>query len=322
MDNVTIVIQNGHNGYEPVVLNGVQWQTERKGNPGKLTFKVMRDENLKLDEGSVVSMKVGSTPVFYGYLFRLSGDKTNVVNLTCYDQLRYLKNKDTYIFENTTANRIAKMLCDDFGCRYGELEETSYVIPYVIYDNKTLLDMIQDSIDMTLTNTRKLHVLYDDYGKITIKQIARMKVGLMIDADTAETFSYDFNIDDSTYNRIKLMYEDTENNERTFWTAEDKGTQSKWGTLQYTENISKEETDTAQMKANALLELFNNRMKRLTVYNCIGDLRVRAGSMVMVQMMICGEKVNHWMVVDSCTHHFEENGHFMTLKLIGGGFVG
>lgn len=322
MDKVSIIIQNGYSGYEPVVLDDIQWITERKGSPGKLIFKVMRDDALKLEEGSVVSFKVGSEAVFYGYLFRISGDKTNEVTLTCYDQIRYLKNKDTYIFKNTTANRIANMICTDFGIRYGELEETAHVIPYVVYDNKTLLDMIQDALDMTLTSTRKLYVIYDDYGKITIKQIARMKVGLMIDADTAETFNFESSIDDETYNRIKLMYEDSESKERSFWTAEDKSTQSKWGTLQYFESISKEEKDTAQAKANSLLELYNSKTKKLTVSNCLGDLRIRGGSMVLVQLNVYGEKINHWMVVDSCTHTFKENEHFMTLKLIGGGFVG
>ena len=321
MKDVSIIIQNGYDGYRPVVLDGVQWETERKGNPGKLTFKAVRDDRLKLEEGSVVSMKVGDDAVFYGYLFKKTGDKTNVVNLTCYDQMRYLKNKDTYTFKNTTANRIVQMLCEDFGVRTGELEETTHVIKYVVYDNKTLLDMMQNALDMTLTSTRNLYVLYDDYGKITVRNIGRMKVGLLIDSNTAETFSFDFNIDDQTYNRVKLMYEDSETNERTVWTAEDTNTQKKWGTLQYFESINKDEKDSAQAKANSLLELYNTKTKKLTINNALGDIRVRGGSMVMVQMDVGGEKISHWMVVDHCTHIFKENEHFMNLKLIGGGFI-
>ena len=319
---VKIEIQNGSKGFEPVVLDGVQWQTDRKGSPGKLTFDCLTDDILDIEEGNVVSFKVNGTSVFYGYIFRISGDKSEKITVTCYDQLRYLKNKDTYNFQQTTANRIAGMIATDFGLKTGELEETAFVIPYVIYDNKTLLDMIQDALDMTLTNTKQMYVLYDDYGKMTIKQIARMKVGLMIDADTAETFDWSTSIDDETYNRIKLMYEDSETKERTFWSAEDKTTQNKWGTLQYFESINKEEKESAQNKANALLSLYNSKTKRLTIPNVIGDLRVRAGSMVMVQLQIRKEKINHWMVVDSCTHMFNENEHFMTLKLIGGGYVG
>lgn len=322
MDKVYVEIQNGHNGFEPLVLDDIQWETERKGSPGKLTLKVIQDEKLNIEEGNAVSFKVGNKGIFYGYLFKRSTDKTNILSLTCYDQIRYLKSKDTYNFQNTTANRIAASICDDFGIRTGELEETAYVISAVIYDNKTLLDMIQDSLDMTLTNTKKLYVLFDDYGKLNIRQIARMKVGLIIDPDTAETYDFDSSIDSETYNRIKLEYEDSESHERSFWTAEDTETQKKWGTLQYFESINKDEKDSAQSKANSLLELYNLPTKHLTVKNVLGDLRVRGGSMVLVQLTVGNEKVNHWMVVDKATHTFKQNEHFMDLKLIGGGFVG
>lgn len=322
MDKVYIEIQNGEKGFEPVVLDGIQWTTERKGSPGKLTLKVLQDDKLDVEEGNAISFKVGKTGVFYGYIFKRSTDKTNILSLTCYDQMRYLKNKDTYNFKNTTANRIVGSLCNDFGLRTGELEETSFVIKAVVYDNKTLLDMMQDSLDMTLTNIKKLYVLYDDYGKITVKQIARMKVGLIIDAETAETYEFDSSIDSETYNRIKLEYEDSDTHKREFWTAEDKETQKKWGTLQYFESINKDEKDSAQNKANSLLKLYNLPTKHLTIPNCIGDLRVRGGSMVLVQLTIGQEKINHWMVVDSATHTFKQNEHFMDLKLIGGGFVG
>ena len=322
MDKVYIEIQNGTNGFEPVVLDDIQWTTERKGSPGKLTLKVLQDKKLNVEEGNTVSFKVGNTGVFLGYIFKRQMDKTNILSLTCYDQMRYLKNKDTYNFQNTTANRIVGALAKDFGIRTGELEETSYLIKAVVYDNKTLLDMMQDALDMTLTNTKKLYVLYDDYGKLTVKQIARMKIGLMIDAETAETFEFDSSIDSETYNRVKLEYEDSDTHKREFWTAEDKNTQKKWGTLQYFESISKDDKDNAQNKANSLLQLYNLPTKHLTIKNAIGDLRIRGGSMVMVQLTIGNEKVNHWMVVDSCTHTFKQNEHFMDLNLIGGGFVG
>ena len=322
MDKVCVEIQNGKKGFEPIVLDDIQWETERKGSPGKLTLKVYQDSILNVSEGNAVSFKVGKKNVFFGYIFKRSMDNTNVMTLTCYDQMRYLKNKDTYSFENTTANRSVGALAKDFGIVTGELEETSYVIKAVVYENKSLLDMMQDALEMTLTNTKKLYVLYDKYGKLTVQQIARMKVGLLIDAETAESFDFECGIDDETYNRIKLEYEDDSTHKRSYWYAEDRETQKKWGTLQYFESISKDDKDTAQSKADTQLKQYNTPGKHLTVSGIIGDLRVRAGSMVMVQLKFGQEKINNWMVVDSCTHTFKQNEHFMKLKLIGGGYIG
>lgn len=316
-----ISIENGTKGFYPVVLEPITLETERKGSPGKLTFSCIQDKSLKIEEGNPVSFKVDGTKMFRGFIFKIKRDNSSVIQITAYDQIRYLKNKDTYVFTNTTANRIAKMICKDYGIKTGELEETSFLIKSVVYDNKTLLDMIQDAIEMTMTNTKKLYVLYDDFGKIQIRQLARMKLGLLIDADTAETFDFESSIDKDTYNRIVLEYEDDKGKTRSFWMKEDKSTQKKWGTLQYFEKISKDEKDTAKSKAKALLELYDSKTKTLTINNAIGDKRVRGGSLIMIQLTFGQEKISNFMVVDKCTHTFRENEHFMTLKLQGGEFV-
>lgn len=322
MENVSVIIQNGQKGFEPIIMDNIQWETERKGSPGKLTLKVYQDGLLDIEEGNVITLKVDDTSVFYGYIFKRTMDKTNVVSLTCYDQMRYLKNKDTYNFKSKTAKKIISSLCKDFGLKVGKLANTGYTIKAVVYDSKTLLDMMQDALEMTLTNTKKLFVLYDDFGKMTLKNVDDMRVGLVIDADTAESFDFEATIDSNVYNKIRLMYEDSETHKREFWTVQDKKTQKKWGILQYYESISKEETEGAKKKAKSMLSLYNQEAKHLTIKDCIGDLRVRAGSMVVVQMTIGTEEISNWMVVDKCTHTFKENEHFMTLKLIGGGFIG
>ena len=85
--NVKVEIQNGTRGFEPIVQDDIQWVTDRKGSPGKLTLKVLQDEYLDVEEGNSVSLKVDGTSVFYGYIFRIERDKTESVTLTCYDQL-------------------------------------------------------------------------------------------------------------------------------------------------------------------------------------------------------------------------------------------
>ena len=52
-----------------------------------------------------------------------------------------------------------------------------------------LLDMIEDALDLELTNQKQMFVLYDDAGKLTLKNISSMKVGLLIDPATGEATS-------------------------------------------------------------------------------------------------------------------------------------
>lgn len=91
-----LFIQHGGTIYEPAVLEGIVWSTERQKQPGKLTFKVVKDAKLNFAEGDAVRLRINGKNVFYGFVFKKQRDKEKTISVTAYDQLRYLKNKDTY----------------------------------------------------------------------------------------------------------------------------------------------------------------------------------------------------------------------------------
>ena len=74
-----------------------------------------------LPEGAAVRLKVDGAPVFFGFLFAKRQDKDGMIRLTAYDQLRYMNNKDTYIYGNKTASQFLKMLAADFKLQTGEM---------------------------------------------------------------------------------------------------------------------------------------------------------------------------------------------------------
>lgn len=65
----------------------------KKKHPGKLVFKVLKDDILDFSEGSPVRMKVDSDNVFFGFVFKQQRTKDKIITVTAYDQLRYLKIK-------------------------------------------------------------------------------------------------------------------------------------------------------------------------------------------------------------------------------------
>ena len=54
---ITITIK-GSKLFEPIILDDVEWETARKGEPGKLTFTVVKDEIISFPEGSEVTFRV------------------------------------------------------------------------------------------------------------------------------------------------------------------------------------------------------------------------------------------------------------------------
>lgn len=318
-----ITNEKGTKTFIPVTEEGIEWTTERRGSPGKLKFSVLKDETLGniggFGEGSAVSLIKDDAKVFYGFVFTKQRDKSGLINCTAYDQIRYLKNKDTYVYENKTANAFIKMVAADYGLKVGSIEKTSYVIPSRTEENTALLDMIETALDLELTNKKEMFVLYDDYGKLTLKNISSMKVGLLIDAETGENFDYTSSIDEQTYNQIKLTYDNEKTGKREIYIAKDSSHINTWGVLQYFDTLS--EGENGSSKADALLALYNSKTRKLKISNALGDVRVRAGTLIPVSLNLGDIVANSYMMVEKAVHTFKENEHFMTLTLRGGEFI-
>lgn len=310
--------------YLPIVREGVQWATERKNAPGKLTFEVVKDNIINFQEGDPVRLKVDGQPVFFGFVFTKKRTKEQIITVTAYDQLRYLQNKDTYVYENKTASQFISMIAADFRLNVGTLEDTGFVIASRVEDNTSLFDMIGNALDLTLQNKKEMYVLYDDFGKLTLKSLKNMRVGsngayFMIDEETGENFEYTSSIDDQTYNKIKLTYDNEQTGKRDVYIAQDGSHINQWGILQYFDTLSKGEN--GQAKADALLKLYNQKTRKLKITNAFGDTRVRAGSMIVVNLALGDINIKNFMLVEKAVHKFNLDEHFMDLTLRGGEFV-
>lgn len=314
-----LLIQHGNKVYQPIVTGEIQWQTERKGVQGSLTFKVVKDATLNFTEGDSVRLKVDGKKVFYGFVFQKKRNKDGIITVTAYDQLRYLKNKDTYVYSNKTASEVVQMLAKDFGLQCGTMEDTKFKIESRVEDNQTLFDIIQNALDLTLQNKKEMYVLYDDFGKLTLKNIGNMKVGILIDEDTGENFDYTSSIDGETYNKIKLVYNNEKTGKRETYIAQDSSHINQWGVLQYFETI--DEKTNGKAKADALLSLYNQKTRNLTIKGAFGDVRVRAGTLVAVSLNLGDIIANSFLLVEQAKHTFSESLHTMDLTLRGGEFI-
>lgn len=314
-----LLIQNGGTVYLPAVEDGVTWDTERKGSPGRLSFSVVKDAGLNFQEGNPVSFRQDGKDVFYGFVFTKRRDKGGLIQVTAYDQLRYLKNKDTVREVGVTASGLLKMLAADFRLQCGEIEDTGYTIESIAEDDQSLFDIILGALDETTQTTGKLFVLYDDFGKLCLRNIANMKREFLVDRDVSEDIDYSSSIDSQTYNKVKLAYENSGTGKRDVFIVQDGEAMNRWGVLQYYESVQTE-TGAAQ-KADALLKLYNRKTRTLTVKGVLGDVSVRAGTLVPVSLHLGDIVANTFMLAEKVKHTFRENEHLMDLTLIGGDFI-
>lgn len=317
---VEIQIKNNGLTYVPVISGNVVWTTERTGTAGKLTFTVVKDNIIDFQEGNPVTLKVDGKEVFYGYVFEKKRTKEPTISVTAYDQLRYLKNKDYFIMESHTASDLIRHIAEDFRLNCGEIEDTGYVRAAKNCEG-TLFDIFQEALDDTLMNRKEIYVLYDNFGKLALKNIKNMKINDMqvITDSRLENIDYSTSIDGETYNRIRLVYEDKDSGTAKIYQSQSTDSMNKWGVLQYFEKAN--QTTGLKAKADALLGLYNKKTRKLVLKGVFGDLRVRAGCMVPVLLNLGDIVTQQFFICEKVTHTFSENRDSMDLSLRGSDFI-
>lgn len=211
------------------------------------------------------------------------------------------------------------MIANDFQLNVGTLENTNYKIAKKSESNQALFDIILNALDETIQYKKEMYVLYDDFGQICLKNLERMKVGLIIDEETAQNFDYQSSIDTDTYNKVKLVYDNEKTGKREVYIAQDTSNMNKWGVLQYFDTI--DEKTNGAVKAKTLLNLYNQKTRNLEIKNAIGDIRVRGGSLIIVNLDLGDVKLQNFMLVEKAKHTFKNGEHFMDLTLRGQDFI-
>lgn len=285
--------------------------------PSKMTFKVVKDEVLDITEGNAVTFYVNEVPVFKGFIFSKARDKKNIITVTCYDQLRYFKNKDCYFYVNKTATEVLKMIANDFNLTLGDVANTEFKIARRIERDKTLTDIMNTALYLTHINTHKLYQVYDDSGKIILASDESMKLDLYIDADTFDNFTCESSIDKDTYNYIKVVRNVPDGESKKLQVTgvvSDEDHFKEWGRLQQLYRPEDKVTNAIDMAVNMIKEK-NRKTRDVRLKNVLGDVRVRGGSIVYLNHNFGDISVDSYVMVESVTHSFKNGIHLMDLDL-------
>ncbi|GIQ63644.1 hypothetical protein PACILC2_22120 [Paenibacillus cisolokensis] len=301
------------------ITTKLSWQTVRIGKPASIDLSltdsgIVQDDAFTVNNGDIVRVRYDDTNVFYGYVFSVGRNQDNEISIKAYDQVRYLLAKDTYVFKAKTATQIIKQIADDFKLQTGHLANTGHVIPSMVEDSQTLLDIIEKALSLTLISKQRHFVFYDDFGRLTLRNVNESLADFIIgDGSLMTGFEYSANIDQDTYNRIKLYRDNKDTGKREIYKAQDSANIARWGLLQLYQSVD-EDKNAAQINEmlTQLMQLKNREQKSLKI-TAIGDIRVRAG--MYIPIIIDSLGINQPMLVDEAQHQFDGESHTMSLTL-------
>lgn len=301
------------------IATGITWKTSRYGRPSSLDFTIVKNgiyqENaFRYSNGDVVRFVYDGHNIFYGYIFSIDSGKNEDVKITCYDQVRYLLANQTYVLSNISTGDIIRRIAKDFELRVGHIEDTGYRIPTMVEDAQKLLDIIEKANVLTMQNTGRNYVFYDDFGELALRNVEDMLVYFYIGDDS---LMYDYkskiSIDTDTYNRIILYKDNKDTGKREIFKSQDSDNIARWGVLQLYQSVD-ENANEAQIKQllDQLMTVKNRETKSLKI-EAIGDPRIRAGCYVPIKIGEYG--INQPFLVDECQHRFDGADHTMSLEL-------
>lgn len=315
-----LIIGNKRTGKMWEVSNSTttaSYTTERTGSPGKLTFTVIKSGDLDFVEGDIVRWSVDGQLIFYGWVFTKSKDRWGIIDVTCYDRIRYLKATQPYAFYNQTATEIIQQIAADLQLDVSSIADTGYALPsYISSGSGTCLDIIQEVLDQTLLNTGTIYVLYDDGNGIALQSPQNMVSDVVIgDKSLLTDYTYKTDIDSQTYNSVKLARPNEETGKADTVVAEDSANIGQWGLLQLYQEVDGA-VNTAQMtvQAQATLSFYNRRLRTLKV-SSLGVLGLRAGNMIRMKVDGLGDiDLDQLVLLEKVTHTWEQNVHTMEFE--------
>lgn len=295
-------------------VQSVTWTTNRTGSPASLSFSAILG-SVNFSNGDTVRFSEDGQVSFFGWIFTISRDRWGVVEVTCYDRLRYLKASASYAFYAQTAGEIITQIAEDFQITTGSIADTGFPIPSLIKQEQTCLDIIGAAVEQTLLNTGTLYIFYDDGTGLALQEAASLVSNVVIgDSSLMTEYTLKQDIDQQTYNSVKLARPNEETGRTDIFVAEDTETINQWGFLQLYQSVDGAVNDAqVQAQAEATLSYYNRELNSFQ-FDSLGVPGLRAGQLVLINIGALG--LSQYVLLDKVTHTYTNNDHTMSIETL------
>lgn len=316
---LTIYPTSGSSGKDITQLvNTIKW-SGRRGSPARTLLVNLIDDDGEWHERSGIDIEDGwqclftydDVELFRGIFMTQATSEKKSSEYKAYDNGIYLSNnRDTFVYENKTADAVFRDVCTRFGIPAGDVAQCSYMIPDLIKKKTTGWDAVEDALSLEFDNTGTRFFVVSEKGVMCLRKRQENILQWVLEVG-ANVSKYKLTKSiENVKTRIKLL----SNEGQVLAEASDAALEKKIGIMQDVETPD-ESLNSAQLTslAKSMLEEKKVPSRLLTLNNLLGITDVISGVGVFVR--IPHPDISRTLYVDSDTHIFKDNSHLMSLQL-------
>lgn len=281
----------------------------------RFKFTVLKDGVVSFNQGDSVCVKYDGETIFSGFVFTKSRDKEGLIDVVCYDLLRYLKNRRTYTRGKMTLGEMIRQIAEANALAQGVIADAGEMLSPMAADNISLLDVIVKGCKEARKISGKRYIVYDDKGFLTMRDEEDLVTDILIDSTQAENFVYKDTIDEGVYNVISLYNDTKKLNLRRVTEVWDESTVEKWGKLILSKKATDAENSTEEAKR--LLEEYNRINREIVIKTLCGDVRFLPGAWVYLRMSMGDLYFDGYVRCKKAVHIFGNNMYTVDLYIDG-----
>lgn len=319
------------------LVGDITHSTSMLDNAGQLTFFVQKDPSGivgSINNGDLVLFKKDGVGIFYGYVFTVGMDATEVFKITAFDQMRYLKNENVMVIKNMTVSEIFKKICVENKLKYKIITPIDYVPPAKIYEGKTMFSILREVIQLAENDSAKKakenkgvaqkYIIRDNFGTLELRSVESLMTNVKLgDESLLSSYQYETSIDKNTYNSIIVVQKVNvegkkkkgEKKEKNTFIKEQKSDslQKTWGLLRKVVQAD-EHMNEAQVIEFAQNWLKNTgRETRTLSLSSMGVMGFTAGVGFKFDVSSLGQQL--FMYILNATHKYQQDFHTMELEV-------
>lgn len=317
-EGISLIIFKGEDGVDiSQLVETIKWEGRKGSSSRSLTATMIDDDGYKharseidVEQGRHCLFSYNGEELFRGLIMSQTQSNKKKLQFKAYDNGIYLSNnKDTYTYENKTADQVFKDCCMRLNLPMGEVASCSYKIPELTKSKMTAFDAIADALSLDFDATGIRHYVMSSKGRLSLLTRRENILQWVIEVgQNLSAYSYSRSIE-KIKTRIKMVSkEGTAIAEKS-----NSALEKKIGIFQAIEQPD-ESLTSAQVNdlISSILEEESTPERTLSV-NAVGNTDIISGLGVFIIIPELG--LSRTFYVDSDTHVFQDNKHTMTLKL-------